>query len=74
MENININQGIVKLIMSQKLFVKMKQLKMCSIKNQSKVYILKKNNVINKKRFKEAINETQKKNNSDCMYECGNTC
>jgi hypothetical protein len=66
-ENIRRNQGSDRLVVSQKLLVKVKFVKTCSSRNQSNEYNFKKSKVINKNRFREATNETQKKNNNDCM-------
>jgi hypothetical protein len=66
-ENININHGIVRLIISQKLFDIIKYPKTCSIINQSNVKTFKYNCVMNKKRFNEANKDIQKKNNKDCI-------
>jgi hypothetical protein len=65
-DDIKINQGTVKLTVSQKLCVKVKYVKTCSIKNQSNEYNLRYISVINKNRFKDAIREIQKKNKRDC--------
>jgi hypothetical protein len=60
MEDKNINQGITKLRMSQKLLTKVKYKNTCSIKNQSNEKTFKYKSVINKNRFREASSETQK--------------
>jgi hypothetical protein len=73
-EDIKINQGIVRLIVSQKLLETVKYINTCSIKNQSNEYSLRYISVMKRNKFSEAINETQKKNNSDCKYVWGNTC
>jgi plasmid replication initiation protein len=73
-EVIKINQGIDRAIKSCKLDVFTKKINIYSTRNQSKVNIFKKNIITNKKRFKEAINDIQKKNSSDCINEFGNIC
>ena len=68
------NQGIAIDTISQKLLDITKQLNTCSIKNQSNVKTFRKNNIMNKNRFNEAIKDTQKKKSNDWINECGNIC
>lgn len=60
MDDKKTNQGITKLRVSQKLLTNVKQVKICSIKNQSKENTFKYKKVINRKRFSEASSDTQK--------------